>query len=171
MVWDRTVLARVPYAPLWGFLTFALRFIPFLGSPASVLFPLVISIATSDGWSQPMYLLILFVASELFTNNVIETLVFGKSTGLTPVALIVAASFWAWIWGPVGLVLSTPLTVCLVVLGQHLPHFRSLKVLLAEQPSLDHDCSFFNAFLRATLVKLYGFLTHMQRTRTRASLR
>lgn len=140
-------LLGVPYAPLWGFLTFVLRFIPFLGSPASVLFPFVISIATSDGWSQPIYLLILFVASELFTNNVIETLVFGKSTGLTPVALIVAASFWAWIWGPVGLVLSTPLTVCLVVLGQHLPHFRSLKVLLAEQPSLDPRLQFFQRLL------------------------
>lgn len=137
----------VPYAPLWGFLTFVLRFIPFLGSPASVFFPFVISIATSDGWTQPIYLLIFFVLSELFTNNVVETLVFGKSTGLTPVALIVAASFWAWIWGPVGLVLSTPLTVCLVVLGQHLPHFRSLKVLLAEQPSLDPRLQFFQRLL------------------------
>ena len=137
----------VPYAPLWGFLTLVLRFIPFLGSPLSVLFPLVISIATSDGWTQPICLSIFFVLSELFTNNVVETLVFGKSTGLTPIALIVAASFWAWVWGPVGLVLSTPLTVCLVVLGQHLPHFRSLKVLLAEQPSLDPKLQFFQRLL------------------------
>ena len=143
----------VPYAPLWGFLTLVLRFIPFLGSPASVLFPLMISIATSDGWSQPIYLISFFVLSELFTNNVVETLVFGKSTGLTPIALVIAASFWALIWGPVGLLLSTPLTVCLVVLGQHLPHLRSLKVLLAEQPSLDPQLQFFQRLLSGDAVE------------------
>ncbi len=143
----------VPYAPLWGFLTLVFRFIPFLGSPASVVFPLVISIATSDGWSQPIYLLTFFVLSELFTNNVVETLVFGKSTGLTPIALVIAASFWALIWGPVGLLLSTPLTVCLVVLGQHLPHLRSLKVLLAEQPSLDPQLQFFQRLLSGDAVE------------------
>ena len=143
----------VPYAPLWGFLTLVLRFIPFLGSPASVLFPLMISIATSDGWSQPIYLISFFVLSELFTNNVVETLVFGKSTGLTPIALVIAASFWALIWGPVGLLLSTPLTVCLVVLGQHLPHLRSLKVLLAEQPSLDPQLQFFQRLLSGDAIE------------------
>jgi len=140
-------LMNVPYAPLWGFLTLFLRFIPFLGSPASVVFPLLISIATSTGWSQPAGILIFFAISELITANVIEPILFGKSTGLTPIALLIAALFWAWIWGPMGLLLSTPLTVCLVVLGQHLPTLRSLKVLLAEQPVLDPKLQYFQRLL------------------------
>jgi len=140
-------LMNVPYAPLWGFLTLFLRFIPFLGSPASVVFPLLISIATSTGWSQPVGILIFFVISELITANVIEPILFGKSTGLTPIALLIAALFWAWIWGPIGLLLSTPLTVCLVVLGQHLPTLRWLKVLLAEQPILDPKLQYFQRLI------------------------
>ncbi|TWT91170.1 AI-2E family transporter [Neorhodopirellula pilleata] len=140
-------LLGVPYAPLWGFLTLCFRFIPFLGSPASVLFPLLISIATSSGWSQPINVLIFFAASELITANIIEPIVFGKTTGLTPIALLIAALFWAWIWGPIGLLLSTPLTVCLVVLGQHLPNLRFLKVLLAEQPTLDARLQYFQRLL------------------------
>ncbi len=140
-------LLGVPYAALWGFLTLCFRFIPFLGSPASVLFPLLISFATSEGWSQTIYVAIFFLVSELITNNVIEPIVFGKSTGLTPIALLIAALFWAWLWGPIGLLLSTPLTVCLVVLGQHLPQLRSLKVLLAEQPVLDSRLQYFQRLL------------------------
>ena len=140
-------LLGVPYAPLWGFLTLCFRFIPFVGSPASVLFPLMISVATSNGWSQPMWVLIFFSASELITANIIEPILFGKTTGLTPIALLVAVLFWTWVWGPVGLLLSTPLTVCLVVLGQHVPHLRSLKVLLAEQPTLDAKLQYFQRLL------------------------
>ncbi len=140
-------LMNVPYAPLWGFLTLFLRFIPFLGSPASVVFPLLISIATSTGWSQPLEVVVFFAISELVTANVIEPILFGKSTGLTPIALLIAALFWAWIWGPIGLLLSTPLTVCLVVLGQHLPTLHSLKVLLAEQPVLDPKLQYFQRLL------------------------
>jgi len=138
---------NVPYWPLWGFLTLFLRFIPFLGSPASIVFPLLISIATSTGWWQPVAIIIFFSVSELITANVIEPILFGKSTGLTPIALLIAALFWAWLWGPIGLLLSTPLTVCLVVLGQHLPALRSLKVLLAEQPILDPKLQLFQRLL------------------------
>ena len=138
---------NVPYSPLWGFLTLFLRFIPFLGSPASVVFPLLISIATSTGWWQPIAVIVFFSISELLTANIIEPVLFGKSTGLTPIALLIAALFWAWLWGPIGLLLSTPLTVCLVVLGQHLPALRSLKVLLAEQPVLDPKLQLFQRLL------------------------
>ncbi|HUP81865.1 MAG TPA: AI-2E family transporter, partial [Pirellula sp.] len=146
-------LMNVPYSPLWGFLTLFLRFIPFLGSPASVVFPLLISIATSTGWAQPVSILVFFAISELVTANVIEPILFGKSTGLTPIALLIAALFWAWIWGPIGLLLSTPLTVCLVVLGQHLPTLRSLKVLLAEQPVLDAKLQYFQRLLERDSVE------------------
>lgn len=138
---------NVPYSPLWGFLTLFLRFIPFLGSPASVVFPLLISIATSTGWWQPLAVILFFSISELVTANIIEPVLFGKSTGLTPIALLIAALFWAWLWGPIGLLLSTPLTVCLVVLGQRLPALRSLKVLLAEQPILEPKLQLFQRLL------------------------
>ncbi|EMI20810.1 protein belonging to Uncharacterized protein family UPF0118 [Rhodopirellula maiorica SM1] len=118
-----------------------------------MLFPLLVSVATSTGWTQPIAVLVFFTVSELATGNVIEPVLFGKTTGLTPIALLVAALFWAWIWGPVGLLLSTPLTVCLVVLGQHLPHLRSLKVLLAEQPVLDARLQFFQRLLAQDLVE------------------
>ena len=124
-----------------------------LGSPASVVFPLLISIATSTGWTQPASILVFFAISELVTANVIEPVLFGKSTGLTPIALLIAALFWAWIWGPIGLLLSTPLTVCLVVLGQHLPTLRSLKVLLAEQPVLDPKLQYFQRLLERDSVE------------------
>ncbi len=137
----------VPYAPLWGFLTLCFRFIPFVGSPASVLFPLLISIATSSGWAQPVWVALFFSVSELLTANVIEPIVFGKTTGLTPIALLLAVLFWTWVWGPIGLLLSTPLTVCMVVLGQHIPHLRSLKVLLAEQPVLDARLQYFQRLI------------------------
>jgi len=144
---------KVPYSPLWGFLTLFLRFIPFLGSPASVVFPLLISIATSTGWWQPLAVICFFSISELVTANIIEPVLFGKSTGLTPIALLIAALFWAWLWGPIGLLLSTPLTVCLVVLGQHLPALRSLKVLLAEHPILDPKLQLFQRLLAQDLVE------------------
>ena len=140
-------LLDVPYAPLWGFLTLCFRFIPFIGSPASLLLPLAISVATSTGWSQPIIVLIFFSISELVTANIIEPVLFGKTTGLTPIALLVAVLFWTWVWGPIGLLLSTPLTVCLVVLGQHIPQLRSLKVLLAEQPALDARLQYFQRLL------------------------
>ena len=143
----------VPYAPLWGFLTLCFRFIPFVGSPASVLFPLLISIASSTGWSQPIWVLVFFGISELVTANIIEPVLFGKTTGLTPIALLVAVMFWTWVWGPIGLLLSTPLTVCMVVLGQHIPQLRSLKVLLAEQPTLDAKLQYFHRLLAADEVE------------------
>ncbi len=137
----------VPYAPLWGFLTLVLRFIPFLGSPASVLFPLLISIATSQGWSEPIAVVIFFGVSELFVANVVEPILFGKTTGLSPIALLVAALFWAWLWGPIGLLLSTPLTVCLVVLGQYIPSLSWLKILLAEQSEMEPWLQYYQRLL------------------------
>ncbi len=153
-------LLGVPYAALWGFLTMFFRFIPYLGSPASVFFPLLISIATSSGWSQPLCLVVFFTITEVITANAIEPILFGKTTGLTPIALLIAALFWAWIWGPIGLLLSTPLTVCLVVLGQHLPHLRSLKVLLAEQPVLDARLQYFQRLLAQDATEAHRVFEH-----------
>jgi predicted PurR-regulated permease PerM len=137
----------VPYAFLWGFLTAVLRFIPYIGTWAAVAFPLILSFAVSDGWLQPIAVLVFFALIDLATANVLEPLLFGRSTGVAPVALLVAAAFWTWIWGPVGLVLSTPLTVCLVVLGQYVPRLKFLALLLGDQAALKPHVSYYQRLL------------------------
>lgn len=133
----------VPFAFLWGFLTAALRFIPFLGTWAAVAFPLTLSVALSPGWGQPLTVFAFFLVVELVVSNVVEPLLFGHGTGVSPIALLVAAAFWAWVWGPVGLLLATPLTVCLVVLGQYAPRLGFLTVLLGSAPALPAPIRFY----------------------------
>jgi predicted PurR-regulated permease PerM len=138
---------QVPYAFLWGFLTAVLRFVPYIGSWIAVAFPLILSFATSSDWAQPLLVLALFAVLDVVTANVIEPLLFGRSTGVTPVALLIAAAFWTWVWGPIGLVLSTPLTVCLVVLGQHVPRLKFLTLLLGDQPALTPHARYYQRLL------------------------
>lgn len=126
----------VPYAILWGFLAVVLRFVPYIGSLVAVGFPLVLAFAVAPGWTQPILVLVLFALLELLTANVVEPLLFGHGTGVSPIALLIAAAFWTWVWGPIGLVLSTPLTVCLVTLGKHAPRLQFLEMLLGDQPAL-----------------------------------
>lgn len=126
----------VPNPLLWGMLAMVLRFVPYIGPFIAALFPLALSIAVDPGWTMLIWTASLFVVIELLSNNVVEPWLYGSSTGLSPVAIIVAAIFWTWLWGPVGLLLSTPLTVCLVVLGQHVPRFAFLDVLLGSEPVL-----------------------------------
>jgi predicted PurR-regulated permease PerM len=137
----------VPYAFLWGFLTAVLRFVPYVGTWMAAAFPLLLSFAVSETWTQPVLVLVFFGALDVITANVVEPLLFGHSTGVSPVALLVAAAFWTWIWGPVGLVLSTPLTVCLVVLGQHVPRLAFLKVLLGDEPGLAPHAGYYQRLL------------------------
>lgn len=137
----------VPYALLWGVLTALLRFIPFVGTWMSLLLPLSLSVATAPGWQQPLILLGYFAAVDLITGNVVEPLLFGRHTGVSPIALLVAAAFWAWVWGPVGLIHSTPLTVCLVVLGQHVPSLESFTHLLGDRPALPPPEEFYQRAL------------------------
>jgi predicted PurR-regulated permease PerM len=138
---------EVPYAFLWGFLTALLRFVPYIGSWIALAFPLLLSFAISPSWLQPVLVLVLFAVFDVVTANVIEPLVFGHSTGVAPIALLIAAAFWSWLWGPIGLVLSTPLTVCLVVLGQHIPRFKFLTLLLGDQPALTPHASYYQRLL------------------------
>jgi predicted PurR-regulated permease PerM len=140
-------LMQVPYAFLWGFLTGVLRFVPYVGTWIAAAFPVLLSFATSDGWAQPVGVLAFFAFLDLVTANVIEPLLFGHSTGVSPVALLVAAAFWTWVWGPVGLVLSTPLTVCLVVLGQHVPRLKFLALLLGDEPPLEPHMIYYQRLL------------------------
>lgn len=126
----------VPNAILWGALATVLRFIPYVGPWVGAAFPILLSLAVSPDWTAPLLTISLFVVLELLSNNVMEPWLYGSSTGVTPIALIVAALFWTWLWGPVGLVLATPLTVCLVVMGRHIPRLAFLSVALSDEEPL-----------------------------------
>jgi predicted PurR-regulated permease PerM len=129
-------LIGVPSAPLWGLVAMIMRFVPYIGALISAIFPLILAAAVGSGWEMLALTAALFIAMELVAGQVIEPLVYGHSTGLSPVAIIVSASFWTWLWGPVGLVLATPLTVCLVVVGRHVDRLQFLDIMLGDQPPL-----------------------------------
>ncbi|MEY9324962.1 AI-2E family transporter [Sinorhizobium fredii] len=130
-------LLGIPNAILWGMLAIVLRFVPYIGPVIAAVLPLFLAFAAAPGWSLLVWTAALFIALELLSNNVVEPWLYGSRTGLSPLAIIVSAIFWAWLWGPIGLVLSTPLTVCLVVLGRHVPQFEFLEILLGNEPVLD----------------------------------
>ena len=137
----------VPNPILWGLFATVLRFIPYLGPVIAALFPIALSFAVAPGWTLPLLTIALFATLELFSNNVLEPWLYGSSTGLSPVAVLVAAVFWTTLWGPVGLLLSTPLTVCLVVLGRHVPRLGFFHVLLGEEPALAPELKFYQRLL------------------------
>ncbi len=129
-------LIGVPSAPLWGLIAMILRFVPYIGALISAVFPLILAAAVGSGWEMLVLTAALFAFSELLAGQVLEPLIFGHSSGLSPVAIILSASFWTWLWGPVGLVLATPLTVCLVVIGRHVDRLKFLDIMLGDRPPL-----------------------------------
>jgi predicted PurR-regulated permease PerM len=140
-------LIGVPNPILWGCLATALRFIPYLGPVLGALCPIALSFAVAPGWTLPLLTVALFIVLELFSNNVLEPWLYGSSTGLSPVAVLVAAVFWTMLWGPIGLLMSTPLTVCLVVLGRHVPQLGFFDVLLGDEPALSPEVKFYQRLL------------------------
>src|SRR5215467_3342862 len=140
-------LMGIPNAALWGILAALLRFIPYLGIVIAACFPVALAIAITPGWLLLVWVVLLFVGIELVVSNLLEPWVYGASTGLSPVALIAAATFWTWLWGPIGLLLSTPMTVCLVVLGRHVPQLGFLDVMLGSDPVLEPSDSFYQRLL------------------------
>jgi predicted PurR-regulated permease PerM len=137
----------IPNAALWGMLAALLRFIPYLGIIIAACFPLALAIAVDPGWTMLVWVVLLFVAIEFVVANLLEPWVYGASTGLSPVALIAAATFWTFLWGPIGLLLSTPMTVCLVVLGRHVPQLEFLDVMLGNEPVLAPGERFYQRLL------------------------
>jgi predicted PurR-regulated permease PerM len=129
-------LIGVPSAPLWGLVAMILRFVPYVGTPISAVFPLILAAAVGSGWGMLLMTLALFATLQLIAGQVVEPLVYGRSSGLSPVAIVLSASFWTWLWGPIGLVLATPLTICLVVVGRHVDRLQFFDVLLGNQPAL-----------------------------------
>jgi predicted PurR-regulated permease PerM len=126
----------VPSAPLWGLIAMILRFVPYIGALISAIFPLILAAAVGSGWEMLLLTALLFLVLELLAGQVIEPLIYGHSAGLSPVAVILSASFWTWLWGPVGLVMATPLTICLVVVGRHVERLKFLDVMLGDRPPL-----------------------------------
>ena len=127
-------LIGVPNAILWGILAAVLRFIPYIGPWIAAAMPTGLAMAISTGWVAPLLTIGLFVVLELFSNNVLEPWLYGKHTGVSAAAVLVAAVFWMWLWGPVGLLLATPLTVCLLVVGKYVPQLSFLGILLGNDP-------------------------------------
>jgi predicted PurR-regulated permease PerM len=137
----------VPNAALWGLLAGILRFVPYVGPWVGALLPVLLSFAISSTWVTPILTIALFVGLEATIANAIEPWLYGASTGVSPVALIISAMFWTWLWGPVGLVLSTPLTVCLAVMGRHSPRLEFLSILLSEDQALAPNEEFYHRLL------------------------
>ena len=138
---------RVPSPELWGILSALLRFVPYIGSIMSAVFPLALAAAVDPGWSMALWTLGLYLIAEPVVGQVVEPLLYGHSTGLSPVAVVISAIFWSWIWGPIGLVLSMPLTLCLVVLGRHVKRLEFLDIMLGDQPALTPVESFYQRIL------------------------
>ena len=126
----------VPSAPLWGMLAMILRFVPYVGALISAVFPVLLAAAVDPGWTMVLWTAVLFIVLEPIVGHVIEPMMYGHSSGLSPVAVIAAATFWTWLWGAIGLILATPLTICLVVLGRHVDRLKFLEVMLGDQPAL-----------------------------------
>jgi predicted PurR-regulated permease PerM len=136
-----------PSFVLWGLMSGLLRFVPYVGAITAALFPIALSLAVYPGFEVFIAVAVLLVLIELVTSNVLEPWLYGTSTGISTVALLVAAVFWTWLWGPVGLLLATPLTVCIVVLGKHVPQLKFLDVLLGDQPALPPAVSYYQRLL------------------------
>jgi len=137
----------IPNPVLWGIFAMLLRFVPYIGPVIAALFPATLALAVDPGWSMLLWTGALFLVVEPITGQVVEPLVYSHSTGLSAVAVVLAAAFWTWLWGPVGLLLSTPLTLCLVVLGRHVERLEFLDIVLGDQPALTPDENFYQRML------------------------
>jgi predicted PurR-regulated permease PerM len=126
----------VPSAPLWGIMAMVLRFVPYIGAVLAAVFPIVLAAAVGPGWTMVLWTGALFLVVEPVVGHVIEPLLYGQSSGLSPIAIVVSATFWTWLWGPIGLVLATPLTICVMVLGRHVDRLKFLDVMFSDQAAL-----------------------------------
>jgi len=144
----------LPNPVLWGIVAALMRFVPFIGSFIAVAPPFVLALAVAPGWSLAVLVLGLFILADMAMGQVIEPLLYGHSTGLSPIAIILAAAFWAFLWGPIGLLLSTPLTVCLVVIGRYVEPLAFLDVMLGDRPPLDPPETFYQRALEGNAKEL-----------------
>lgn len=137
----------LPYALLWGFLAAMLRFIPYVGPWAATIMPSALSLIVFEGWMWPALVVAVFLVLELVNNMILEPLLYGESAGVSEVGLLIAVAFWTWLWGPVGLILATPLTVCVVVLSKYVPQLDFINVLMSDEPVMKSDISYYQRLL------------------------
>ena len=140
-------LIGLPYALLWGFLAAMLRFIPYVGPWAAAIMPSALSLIVFAGWMWTALVVAVFLVLELINNMILEPLLYGESAGVSEVALLVAVAFWTWLWGPVGLILATPLTVCVVVLSKYVPRLDFISVLMSDEPVMQSNVSYYQRLL------------------------
>jgi predicted PurR-regulated permease PerM len=140
-------LIGVPSPMVWGILAMLMRFVPYVGAFIAAAFPLMLAAAVAPGWTPFLLTFALYLVSELTMGQVVEPLVYGHGTGVSPVAVVLSTVFWAWLWGPLGLLLAMPITVCLVVLGRHVEGFNFFEVLLGDEPALRPEQSFYQRVL------------------------
>jgi predicted PurR-regulated permease PerM len=146
----------VPSPVLWGILAALLRFVPYIGAFLAAIPPMILASAVDPGWVMIALTAALFLITEPIMGYVVEPMVYGHSTGLSPLAVIVAAIFWTWLWGPIGLILSTPVTLCMVVLGRHIQPLEFIDVLLGDQPALTPIESFYQRMLAGDVEEVIG---------------
>jgi hypothetical protein len=139
----------VPNAPLWGVLSFALRFVPYLGAPLAALFPILVAFATTEGWTTVLLVAGWFLLFDTVITYVMEPLLYGQSAGVTPLALVLSTIFWGALWGPLGLILAPAITACLAIAGRHLPGLGFLDVLLGDDAPLAPEDRFYQRLLAA----------------------
>ncbi|MGP0088582.1 MAG: AI-2E family transporter [Xanthobacteraceae bacterium] len=159
----------LPNPPLWATLAMLMRFVPYIGSYVAAGFPLLVAAAVDPGWSMVAATAALFVVGEIIMGQLVEPMVYGRSTGLSPIAVILAAIFWGWLWGPIGVILSTPLTLCLVVLGRHVERLEFLDVLLGDRPALSPVESFYQRALAGDTDEVQDQAEHLLEKRSLSS--
>ncbi len=137
----------VPYALLWGAAAALLRFVPYVGAPLAMVMPATVAAVQFEGWRQAIETVLLFLGIDVLTANLLEPVVIGTRTGVSSLALLLMALFWAWLWGPIGLLLSTPITLCLAVLGKHVPGLEFLAVLLGDDEALEPEITVYQRLL------------------------
>ncbi len=140
-------LIGVPNAPLWGVLAFVLRFIPFIGAWIALVLPLAVAFATSPGWMAPVLVIALFAVVDGIVTHVLEPMLYGRSTGISPLALLISSALWTVLWGPIGLLLAPPITACLAILGRHVPALAFLEILLGNTEVLPAPLRFYQRYL------------------------
>jgi len=137
----------LPSPLLWGTIAALMRFVPYVGSYVAAGLPILLAAAVDPGWSLMLWVAALFLLTEPIIGQVVEPMLYGRSTGLSPISVVISAIFWGWLWGPVGLILSTPLTLCLVVLGRHVEQLEFLNVLFGDRPALTRVENFYQRVL------------------------
>jgi predicted PurR-regulated permease PerM len=157
-------LIGLPNAPLWGLLAMILRFVPYVGAILCALLPILLAAAVGPGWTMALWTVLLFIVVEPLTAQVIEPLAYGHRTGLSPVAVVLSAVFWTWLWGPIGLLVSTPLTLCIVVLSRHVERLKFLDIMFGDQPALTPQQILYQRMLAGDPVEAGDHAAHALKT-------